>query len=66
MQCADYHYEVVKRAISMSLDKKDHERELVSKLLSECYPSVLSMDNIGKGERAKPSSLDSLVSLVLH
>ncbi|CAM9831660.1 unnamed protein product, partial [Hapterophycus canaliculatus] len=44
-----YHYEIVKRGINMSLDAKDHERELVSKLLSEAYPDVLSSREVCKG-----------------
>ncbi|KAG5189487.1 armadillo-type protein [Tribonema minus] len=49
LKSAAYHYEVVKRGINMSLDKRDHERELVSKLLSEAYPQVLDSQEIGKG-----------------
>ena len=33
----------------MSLDKADRERELVSKLISVCYPDILSSNMIGKG-----------------
>ena len=33
-------------AISMSLDQKDRERELVSRLLSDLYPSVLTTDDV--------------------
>lgn len=44
-----FHYEIIKRGISMSLDKKDHERELVSRLLSDCYPALLDSDEVGRG-----------------
>ncbi|CAM9340282.1 unnamed protein product [Ascophyllum nodosum] len=44
-----YHYEIVKRGINMSLDARDHERELVSKLMSEAYPDVLSSREVCKG-----------------
>lgn len=44
-----YNYEVVKRAINMSLDRRDHERELVSRLLSDAYPDLLSSNDVGKG-----------------
>eukprot|EP00904_Undaria_pinnatifida_P000488 jgi/Undpi1/1043/HiC_scaffold_10.g04506.m1 len=44
-----YHYEIVKRGINMSLDARDHERELVSKLLSDAYPDVLSSREVCKG-----------------
>ncbi|CAH0521660.1 unnamed protein product [Peronospora belbahrii] len=33
----EYHYEVVKRAITMAMDKNDKERELASRLLSTLY-----------------------------
>ena len=44
-----YHYELVKRAISMSLDEKEKERELVSRLLSSLYPKVVNAETMGKG-----------------
>jgi programmed cell death protein 4 len=44
-----YHYELVKRAISMSLDQKEREKELISRLLSSLYPDILATDTIGKG-----------------
>jgi programmed cell death protein 4 len=44
-----YHYEIVKRGVNMSLDRKDHERELISKLLSAAYPHVLGSGQVGKG-----------------
>mmetsp|Transcript_68119 Transcript_68119/g.188819 ORF Transcript_68119/g.188819 Transcript_68119/m.188819 type:complete len:310 (+) Transcript_68119:608-1537(+) len=47
--CPEYHYEVVKRAISMAMDRKERERELVSKLLSASSPELLTTDQLGKG-----------------
>ena len=44
-----YSYELVKRAVNMSLDKADRERELVSKMISSSYPDMLSSNMIGKG-----------------
>lgn len=44
-----YLFEFVKKAVNMSLDKNDRERELVSQLLSEAYPNLLSSNSIGKG-----------------
>jgi hypothetical protein len=38
----EYSYELVKRIINKSLDKHDHERELVSQFLSYAYPDILS------------------------
>lgn len=46
--CAFY-YEVVKRAITLSLEKHEKEREMVSRLLSELYPDVLTTSDIQKG-----------------
>lgn len=33
-------------AISMSLDQKEREREMVSRLLSDLYPDLLSTDDV--------------------
>mmetsp|Transcript_19420 Transcript_19420/g.28774 ORF Transcript_19420/g.28774 Transcript_19420/m.28774 type:complete len:394 (+) Transcript_19420:52-1233(+) len=49
LKCPAYHYEIVKKGINMSLDKKDHERELISKILSEAYPKLFDSKEIGKG-----------------
>lgn len=45
----EYSYEFVKRLINSAIDKTDTERELASRLLSEFYPNILSMNMIGKG-----------------
>lgn len=48
----EYSYELVKRAISMSLDKTDYERELVSRMLyiGHSYKNnILSTNMVGKG-----------------
>ncbi len=45
----EYSYEFVKRLVSMSLDKGDRERELVSKLFSALFPDILSSNTVGKG-----------------
>ena len=49
MDIPQFSYEFVKRAIMMSMDRGDKERESVSKLISECYPDILSTNVIGKG-----------------
>jgi len=49
LKSPEYHYELVKRAISMSLDKREREKELVSKMLSALYPKVLKTSEIAKG-----------------
>jgi programmed cell death protein 4 len=45
----EYAYECVKRAVNMSFDKCDRERELVSQLLSIGYPDIFSSNMVGKG-----------------
>lgn len=67
-----FHYEVVKRAITLSLEKHEKEREMVSRLLSELYPNVLTSLDIQKGfkrlfEAAGDLELDTpkYVSLLL-
>jgi programmed cell death protein 4 len=45
----EYSYECVKRSINMSFDKADHERELISQMLSIGYPDIFSSNMIGKG-----------------
>lgn len=49
LDCPEYSYELLKRAVSMSLDRSDKERELISQLISQSYPDVLSSSMIGKG-----------------
>lgn len=44
----EYAFEFVKRAITMSLDQNDRERERVSKLLCRGYPNTFSANMIGK------------------
>jgi programmed cell death protein 4 len=55
-----YAYELVKRAVMMSMDRADKERELVSRLLSELYPDVLSRSAIGKGFERLLEGIDEL------
>jgi programmed cell death protein 4 len=45
----EYNYEAVKRAVNMSFDASDRERERVSRLLSAGYPEIFSSNMIGKG-----------------
>lgn len=45
----DYSYELVKRAMNMSFDRSDREREIISQMLSISYPDLLSSNMIGKG-----------------
>jgi len=42
-----FHYEFVKRALTIAMEKGDKERELVSRLLSFVYGLDISMEQIG-------------------
>lgn len=61
LDCPEYAYELVKRAISMSLDRSDREREQISQLISSCYPEILSTNMIGKGFERLFELVDELV-----
>jgi len=56
-----YTYEFVKRAVNMSFDKKDRERELVSRLLSVGYPDTFSSSQVGKGIERLFELIDEIV-----
>lgn len=56
-----FHFEFVKRAITMSMDFKDRERELVSRILSTFSSDVLRRHDIGKGFERVFEQLDDLV-----
>lgn len=59
LQSQAFHYVFVKRAITMALDKHEHECEMTSRLLSELYPKTLTTPQIAKGfERLLESSAD--------
>ncbi len=60
MRCKPYHPEVVKRAISLSLDEGPRERELVSRLLTCLHPTPLEDDDVSKGFDVLLDSLDDL------
>merc|ERR550514_2085848 len=47
LRCPDYHFEFVKRAISMSLDRNQKERELASQLLARGSDTMLTVDQSG-------------------
>lgn len=51
LDAGEFNYEVVKRAITMSMDKNDKERELVSRLLPELYLNVLTPSQLATGFR---------------
>jgi programmed cell death protein 4 len=50
LNCPEYHFELVKRSISMSMDRNESEREKVSQLISFCYAEgLLTMQQVSKG-----------------
>jgi programmed cell death protein 4 len=60
LQCKEYHPDVVKRAISISLDKNSRERELVSRLLTCLHPKPLSEKDMEAGFNILLDSMDDL------
>jgi len=60
MKCKEYHPEVVKRAISLSLDEGPRERELISRLLTCLHPRPLNDADVEKGFEILLNSLDDL------
>jgi len=60
MKCKEYHPEVVKRAISLSLDEGPRERELVSRLLTCLHPRPLKDADVEAGFEILLDSLDDL------
>ncbi len=62
LQCLEYHPDVVKKAISVSLDKNPRERELISRLLTCLHPSPLSDSDMEEGFNILLDSLDDLTT----
>lgn len=60
LQCKEYHPDVVKKAISISLDKHPRERELISRLLTCLHPSPLKDRDMEEGFNVLLDSLDDL------
>lgn len=58
--CQEYHAEIVKRAISLAMDKSPRERELTSQLLTCLHPTPLSMEDMENGFKMLLDSLDDL------
>jgi programmed cell death protein 4 len=58
--CIEYHAEIVKKAISLSLDKGPRERELTSRLLTCLHPTPLSLEQLETGFNILLDSLDDL------
>jgi programmed cell death protein 4 len=65
LRCPDYHFEMCKRAVSMSLDRNQKERELASQLLARGNDSrhgerMLTVDQVGKGFERLFEQIDDL------
>lgn len=58
--CVEYHAEIVKKAISLSLDKGPRERELTSRLLTCLHPTPLSLEQMETGFNILLDGLDDL------
>ena len=65
----------MKRSVNMSLDRRDNERELVSKMISASYPDIFSTSIISRGferlleisheiEKDVPSSTEMLAAFI--
>jgi MA3 domain len=61
MKCRAYYPEVVKKAVSLSLDEGPRERELVSRLLTCLHPTPLSDQDMEIGFELLLDGLDELV-----
>jgi MA3 domain len=60
LSCQEYHREIVKRAISLAMDKGPRERELTSRLLTSLHPTPMSDRDMGLGFEILLDSLDDL------
>lgn len=60
LKCRDFHPEVVKKSISLSLDKGPREREMISKLLTHLHPTPLADPDMEAGFELLLDSLDDL------
>jgi len=53
-------HEIVRAAVEIALDRKDHERELVSQLLSSLYLSCISAPEVARGFEVLVARIDDL------
>jgi programmed cell death protein 4 len=60
LNCQEYHREIVKKAISLAMDKGPRERELTSRLLTSLHPTPMSDKDMGLGFMTLLDSLDDL------
>jgi programmed cell death protein 4 len=62
LQCREYYPDVVKKCISISLDKHPRERELISRLLTALHPNPLNDNEMEAGFNVLLDSLDDLTT----
>ncbi|KAL3903469.1 MAG: hypothetical protein SGILL_010433, partial [Bacillariaceae sp.] len=62
LQCKEYHPDIVKKAVSISLDRHPRERELISRLLTCLHPSPLADADMEDGFTILLDSLDDLTT----
>jgi len=60
LQCQEYHPEIVKKAVSLALDKGSRQRELTSRLLTCLHPTPMSLDDMKLGFEKLLDSIDDL------
>jgi len=62
LKCKEYHANIVKKAVSISLDKHPRERELISRLLTCLHPTPLTDKDMEEGFNILLDSLDDLTT----
>ena len=62
LKCKEYHANIVKKAVSISLDKHPRERELVSRLLTCLHPTPMTDKDMEEGFNILLDSLDDLTT----
>ena len=62
LKCKEYHANIVKKAVSISLDKHPRERELISRLLTCLHPTPLTDKDMEEGFEILLDSLDDLTT----
>ena len=58
--CQEYHSEIVKRAVSLALDKSSRSRELTSRLLTCLHPTPMTMSDMTTGFEKLLDSMEDL------
>jgi len=61
LRCAEYHSEVIKRAVHLAGDAGPRERELTSRLLTELHPLLLNDEDISAGFENVLESMEDMV-----